>query len=49
MLVILWIKMRAPVDLAIGSAIQVTFPFTPNDFSQFTGNGPLRFGLYDYR
>ena len=39
----------APVDLAIGSSIQVTFPFTPNDFSQFTGNGPLRFGLYDYR
>jgi hypothetical protein len=39
----------APVDLAIGSAIRVTFPFTPNDFSQFTGNGPLRFGLYDYR
>jgi hypothetical protein len=39
----------APVDLAIGSSIKVTFPFTPNDFSQFTGNGPLRFGLYDYR
>lgn len=39
----------APVDLAIGSAIRVTFPFTPNDFSMFTGNGPLRFGLYDYR
>jgi hypothetical protein len=39
----------APVDLAIGSAIQVTFPFTPNDFSLFTGNGALRFGLYDYR
>jgi hypothetical protein len=39
----------APVDLAIGSAIRVTFPFTPNDFSLFTGNGPLRFGLYDYR
>jgi hypothetical protein len=38
-----------PVDLAIGSAIQVTFPFTPNDFSLFTGNGALRFGLYDYR
>jgi hypothetical protein len=39
----------APVDLAIGSSIRVTFPFTPNDFSLFTGNGPLRFGLYDYR
>jgi hypothetical protein len=39
----------APVDLAIGSAIRVTFPFTPNDFSLFTGNGALRFGLYDYR
>jgi hypothetical protein len=41
----------APVDLPIGSSIQVTLPFTPNDFSQFsgTGNGPLRFGLYDYR
>ena len=26
----------------------MTFPFTPNDFSQFTGNGALRFGLYDY-
>ena len=38
-----------PVDLAIGSAIRVTFPFTANDFSQFTGNGALRFGLYDYR
>ena len=39
----------APIDLAIGSAIRVTFPFTPKDFSLFTGNGPLRFGLYDYR
>lgn len=38
-----------PVDLPIGGAIRVTFPFTPNDFSQFTGNGALRFGLYDYR
>jgi hypothetical protein len=37
-----------PVDLAIGSEIKVTFPFTPQDFSQFTGNGPLNFGLYDY-
>jgi hypothetical protein len=37
-----------PVDLAIGNEIQVTFPFTPNDFSQFTGNGPVEFGLFDY-
>ncbi len=37
-----------PVDLAIGSAIRVTLPFTPNGFENFTVNGPLRFGLYDY-
>jgi hypothetical protein len=37
-----------PVDLAVGQQIKVTFPFTPNDFSLFTGNGPLRFGLFDY-
>jgi hypothetical protein len=37
-----------PVDLGIGQEIQVTFPFTPSGFETFTGNGGLRFGLFDY-
>jgi hypothetical protein len=37
-----------PVDLAIGNQIKVTLSITPNDFSLFTVNGLLEFGLFDY-
>jgi hypothetical protein len=38
-----------PVDLAIGQQIKVTFPFVPGGaYHDFTGNGPMRFGLFDY-
>jgi hypothetical protein len=39
---------RVPVHLDVGHQIKVTLPFTPNSFNAFTGNGALRFGLYDY-
>ncbi|HWD18777.1 MAG TPA: hypothetical protein VHB20_05815 [Verrucomicrobiae bacterium] len=37
-----------PVDLAVGTGIKVTLPFTANGFSAFTNNASLRFGLFDY-
>jgi hypothetical protein len=39
---------RQPVHLDVGHQIKVTLPFTPDSFNAFTGNGALRFGLYDY-
>lgn len=39
---------KNPVDLAVGNEIKVTLSFTPQDFSLFNANGPLRFGLFDY-
>ena len=38
----------APVHLAVGTAIKVTLPFTPNSFNSFTNNSSLRIGLFDY-
>jgi hypothetical protein len=37
-----------PVHLAVGRAIKVTLPFTPNSFGSHTNNAALRFGLFDY-
>jgi hypothetical protein len=37
-----------PIDLAVGTTIQVTLPFIPASYNSFTNNGTMRFGLYDY-
>jgi hypothetical protein len=37
-----------PVDLAVGTTLQVTMPFIPASYNSFTNNGSLRFGVYDY-
>ncbi len=37
-----------PVHLAVGTAIKVTLPFTPNSFGSFTNNASLRIGLFDF-
>lgn len=37
-----------PVDLAVGTTMQVTLPFVPASYGSFTNNGTLRFGVYDY-
>jgi hypothetical protein len=37
-----------PVDLAVGTTLQVTLPFIPASYGSFTNNGSMRFGLYDY-
>ncbi|MCS7338820.1 MAG: hypothetical protein NZ739_11410, partial [Verrucomicrobiae bacterium] len=37
-----------PVHLGVGREIRVTFPFKPVSFGQFTNNGSVRFGLFDY-
>jgi hypothetical protein len=37
-----------PVDLGVGTTIQVTLPFTPASYGAFTNNGTMRFGLFDY-
>ncbi len=37
-----------PVHLAVGTAIKVTLPFTPNSYNAFTNDASLRLGLFDY-
>jgi hypothetical protein len=37
-----------PVDLAVGTTLQVTLPFIPASYNSFTNNGTMRFGVYDY-
>lgn len=37
-----------PVHLGIGREIKVTLPFTPVSYNEFTNNGGVRFGLFDY-
>ena len=37
-----------PVDLAVGTTMKVTLPFVPVSYNSFTGNGSMRFGVYDY-
>ena len=37
-----------PVDLAVGTGIRVTMPFTIGGFTSFTNNASFRAGLFDY-
>jgi hypothetical protein len=37
-----------PVHLAVGTTMKVTLPFVPASYNSFTGNGSMRFGVYDY-
>jgi hypothetical protein len=37
-----------PVDLDVGTTMQVTLPFIPASYTSFTNNGTMRFGVYDY-
>jgi hypothetical protein len=37
-----------PVHLSVGRSIKVRLPFTVGDFYSFTGNGSVRFGLFNY-
>lgn len=37
-----------PIHLGVGRTLRVTMPFTPNGYASKTGNGALRFGLFDY-